>query len=131
MIVTDFFEALHVGKELSNAKTWKNAQLIVNKLTAFGCATLGIMRVFGYDMGLTDDQVFTLASAIGVLVSVFNGTATVVSTTRVGLSPSDSNALPGIDDGVRSGTTEGRPHEWVRELDNRDQVQMSDMRDRG
>lgn len=134
MIVTNFFEAFQVGKELANAQTWKNAQLIVNKLAAFGYAVLGILRAFGYDIGLTDAQVFTLASAVGVLVSMFNGAATVVSTTRVGVPARGGSVPPEGADGVRGDSPGGPDHvaaDRPGRLDNELESDVFDMRYKG
>lgn len=131
MILGDFFSAFQAGKELSNATTWKKAQVVVAKLSILIGAVVSILGAFGYAIPLTPEQIGILAGAVGVIVGLFNGTATVVSTSRIGLSPGDSDVLPGTDDGVRDGTTEGRPYEWIRELDDRNTFQVPDMKDRG
>ena len=90
MIIKDFFRAFTAGHELANAVTWKNRQVLVAQLTILGSAVLGILAVFGYRIDLTGEDIALLASGIGVLVGMFNGTATVVSTSRIGL-PSQAN----------------------------------------
>lgn len=129
MTLSEFFGAFQAGKELSNATTWKNAQVVVTKLSILISVVVGVLGVFGYAIPLSPEQIGILAGAVGVLVGLFNGTATVVSTTRIGLPSSDNNVLPRVDDGIRSGTIEGRPYEWIRELDDRDSVQVSDIKD--
>ena len=131
MILGDFFSAFQAGKELSNATTWKKAQVVVAKLSILFGAAISILAAFGYVVPLTPDQIGILAGAIGVIVGLFNGTATIVSTSRIGLSSGDSDDLPGASNGIRDGATEGRPYEWIRELDDRNTFQMPDMRDRG
>jgi hypothetical protein len=93
MIVTDFFQALSAGKELANATTWKKAQVVVSKLSVFAGAAISISGAFGYAIPLTPEQIGILAGAVGVLVGLFNGTATVVSTARIGV-PIRRNAVP-------------------------------------
>jgi hypothetical protein len=131
MVISDFFSAFQVGKELANAATWKHAQVVVAKLSILIGAIVSILGAFGYAIPLTPEQIGILAGAVVVIVGLFNGTATVVSTSRIGLSPSSGDVLPGTADGVRHGADEGRPPEWLRELDDRDSVQVPDMKDRG
>jgi hypothetical protein len=94
MIVTDFFSALQAGKELANARTWKQAQVLTSKLTVFASAAIGIAAAFGYPLPLTPEQIGIVAGAVGVLVGLFNGTATVVSTSRIGLPPRGDDVQP-------------------------------------
>lgn len=85
MIVTNFLEALKPGKEIANATAWKEAQLLLNKWGGLVTFALGLARMLGLDFGLTDDQLLGLLSGAAVVYCVFNGSATVVSTTKVGL----------------------------------------------
>lgn len=93
MILGDFFSALQAGKELSNATTWKKAQVVVAKLSILIGAVVSILGAFGYAIPLTPEQIGILAGAVGVIVGLFNGTATVVSTSRIGL-PARGDVLP-------------------------------------
>ena len=104
MIVSDFFQAMQAGKELANATTWKNAQLVTSKLTVLVGAGIGIAAFFGYTLPITYDQGVALVSAVGVLVGLFNGSATLVSTTRIGLPPRRDAVQPtGADGGGDAG----------------------------
>ena len=85
MIVTNFFEALKPGKEIANATAWKEAQLLLNRWGGLVTFALALARMFGVDLHLTDDQLLGLLSGAAVIYCVFNGSATVVSTTKVGL----------------------------------------------
>lgn len=106
MIVTNFWEALQAGKEISNAKAWKNAQLITNKVAVIGSALLGAARLFGYDFGFTDAQMLSLATVIGGLVGVFNGAATAISSAKVGVRRVPHS---GTDGGGQGGTHDADP----------------------
>jgi hypothetical protein len=106
MIVTNFFEAFQAGKELSNAKTWKNAQLVTSKLTVLATAGLAIARAFGYDFGITDEQMLSIVLGVGALVSVFMGAATVVSSSKVGM-----RRVPDRGDNGRGEGTDSAPAE--------------------
>lgn len=85
MIVTNFFEALKPGKEIANAAAWKEAQLLLNKWGGLVVFALATARMFGIDPGLSDDQILGLLSGAAVIYCVFNGSATVVSTSKIGL----------------------------------------------
>ncbi len=85
MIVTNFFEALKPGKEIANATAWKEAQLLLNKWGGLVTFVLALARMFGVDLHLTDDQLLGLLSGAAVIYCVFNGSATVVSTAKVGM----------------------------------------------
>jgi hypothetical protein len=107
MILGDFFSAFQAGKELSNAVTWKKAQVVVAKLSILGGAVVGILGAFGYAIPLTQEQIGILAGAVGVIVGLFNGTATVVSTERIGL-PHRGDVLPDRwNDGERDASNPG------------------------
>jgi hypothetical protein len=85
MLIKDFFQAFSAGKELANGATWKNAQLLGSKLAILLGALLAIANAFGYFPQVTSQDALTVAGAIAVLVGMLNGTATVVSTTKIGL----------------------------------------------
>lgn len=114
MIVTNFWEAFQAGKEIANAKAWKDAQLITNKVAVIGTVLLGIARVLGYDFGFTDAQMLSVATVVGGLVGVFNGTATAVSSAKVGV-----RRVPrgGIDKGGQGGDQHDDSSEPERKLD--------------
>lgn len=99
MIVTDFFQALQAGKELANATTWKNAQLVTSKLTVILSAGIGIAALLGYPLPITYEQGVALVSAVGVIAGLLNGSATLVSTTRIGLPPRGNDVPPSGNDG--------------------------------
>jgi hypothetical protein len=85
MLVKNFFDAFQAGKSLTNATTWKNAQLLGSKLAILLGALLPIANAFGYFSELTVQDTVTVAGAIVVVVGMFNGAATVVSTDKIGL----------------------------------------------
>lgn len=105
MIVTNFFEALKPGKEIANAAAWKEAQLLLNKWGGLVTFALGLARMFGIDFGLTDDQLLGLLSGATVVYCVFNGSATVVSTAKVGVR----RDADGGDNSGGAGVTSDKP----------------------
>lgn len=134
MIVSDFFAAFQAGKELSNATTWKKAQVVVAKLSVLLGAVVAILGAFGYVVPLTPEQIGVLAGAVGIIVGLFNGTATVVSTPRVGLSPRGGSVTPSGGDGVRGDSPGGPDHvaaDRPGRLDNDPEDHLFDMRYKG
>lgn len=103
MIVTDFFTALQAGKELANADTWKNAQARGAKLAMLFGALLPIAQMFGLLGNVSMEEMLTIASAVSIVGGLFNWSATLVSTSRIGLPPPPGDGVPGGDDGVRNG----------------------------
>lgn len=94
MLINDIFSVFRAGKELANAETWKKRQVLVNALVALLTAGVAIAAAFGYPLNLDSQDVQTIAAAIAALVGVFNGAATVATTTRIGLPPK-ANDSPG------------------------------------
>ena len=83
------FRVFHAGYEMTHAAAWKNAQLIGNLLIAG--ATL--VRVFGVDLGVTDEQWTAMASG---LAAVVNGVLTVATSSRVGIKGQPVDSVPPI-----------------------------------
>ena len=91
MILTNFFSALRAGKELANAKTWKNAQLRVSLLVVIISTVLGVATLFGYKLELTIEEITQIAIAIGVVGGLLNGGTTAATTTKLGVQDKSSN----------------------------------------
>ncbi len=71
-------EALYKGRQLANSAAWKNSAILASFLgTAFA---LG--RAFGYDLGLSDEHVASIAGAVLLLV---NGYVHMATSKSVGL----------------------------------------------
>ena len=107
------FSAMRAGKELANAETWKRAQVRSAAIADCSVPLVGIAKALRTRSRSRLKRSF-LAVAVGVVVGLFIGTATVVSTSRIGLSPGVRDDLPGAADGIRDGATEGRPYDWIR-----------------
>ena len=134
MIVLNPFSAMRAGKEIINADTWKKRQALTATIYTLLVSGVGAASLLGYSIPIFIDtqSLQTIASLLGMVgFGVFQLWATFATSKRIGLPSSDSDVLPGTIDGIRDGATEGRPHEWIRELDDRDPFQVSDMRDRG
>lgn len=93
MVVTDLFSAFRAGRELANTATWKKRQVLVNALVAVLTAAVALAAFLGHPVNLDSQDVQAIAAAIAALVGVFNGAATVATTTRIGL-PSKADDQP-------------------------------------
>lgn len=108
MILNDFFSAFRAGKELANAVTWKQAQVLTNALVALLTALVAIAAAFGYRIALDSAGVQSIAAAVVALVGLFNGGVTVATTVRIGLQPAAGNSRSGGNDRVADRGAEGR-----------------------
>lgn len=98
-MIGEFFRVLRAGVELSNAETWKRRQVLVNALAALLGALAALAAAFGHPLAIDQEGVNALAGAVATVVGLFNGWATVATTTRIGLSARPDDAPPGRDDG--------------------------------
>jgi len=126
-MIIDLFRALQAGKELSNATTWKTAQLLASNLTILLSAGVGIAAALGHPVPLSGEQITTLVSALAVLVGLFNSYTTVATTTRLGVSPGAGPDDPGTADRGGQPEVPRRPEEWLRGLDDRAARELPDL----
>lgn len=81
---TAFLSLFRQGKELSNAKAWKDGTIVAN-LAACISAVLVIAGGFGYDLKLDDAVVQQAAMGIAALWCIGNAVVHVITSTKVGL----------------------------------------------
>lgn len=92
-----FFQAFQAGKELANAKTWKQRQLLGTALATFLGAGVVIAKGFGYDIPLDDATLHQIGDAVAVLVGAGNVVLTVVTSQKLGLPAKGGAAGDGGD----------------------------------
>lgn len=85
MVVTDLLSAFRAGRELANAETWKRRQVLVNALVAVITFAVALAAFLGHPVNLDSHDVQAIAAAVAAVVGLFNGAATVATTTRIGL----------------------------------------------
>lgn len=83
--ITALLDVLDKGKSVANVEAWKSGQVTVNILVGLLGSLVGVIRAFGIDVPVTDDQLFTIASAILGLLGVYNSFVTVATTDKIGL----------------------------------------------
>lgn len=82
---------LRKGRIVANPEAWKKGQVTVNLLFGFFSAVVVALRLFGIDLGLTDDQLLEIATGIFTVVGVlFNPYVTIATTQKIGLQADDS-----------------------------------------
>ena len=96
MVVTDLLSAFRAGRELANAETWKKRQVLVNALVAVLTAAVALAAFL---------DVQAIAASVAAVVGLFNGAATVATTTRIGM-PSKADDPPNAK---TSGDADGKP----------------------
>jgi hypothetical protein len=80
-----FFELFKQGKELANAASWKNKQVIGNTLIGFLGAAALLAKGFGYDLHLDEQTIQQVGMGIAAIYGVANSILTVITSAKVGV----------------------------------------------
>lgn len=78
-VIASAIDVLRKGKRLNNVVAWKNVQIVTNMLAAI----VVLLRSLGFDLGLSDSDIDTVAGAIVVIINVY---LTLATTNKVGIS---------------------------------------------
>ena len=89
MIVVDLFTALKKGKELKNKEIYKNLQSLTNVVAALVAFAVAAIKLFGYEIPITDDQIVMVSGGIASLVFVGNSVITLATSKTVGIGNGD------------------------------------------
>ena len=101
-----FFDALNKGKTLASPAGWKTVQIATPAIAA----VLVFGLTFFPSLGLTPDDIETIAKTIAIIGVLINGYLTVATTDKLGL-PSAANgvsingSVPNQDSGVLSNSS--------------------------
>ena len=98
-IIKSVFAVLMKGNELTNAGSWKNVQV----LGSFVIALFGLAASFGYDFGLTEEQIY---GGVGFVLAVFNGYLTIATTKKIGFGKSETSTVSDSVDGLSEPTSD-------------------------
>ena len=83
-------EALEIGKQIADPAIWKNRGLLANKIAAVITLIPGILKSFGYDVPLMeDDLVIALSSAISALLFFLNNKLAQATSKKIGTKNTD------------------------------------------
>lgn len=88
--ITSVIDLFRKGVVVANPTAWKKGQVTVNTLATVLVAAIGVAKAFGYEIPITETEANTLATAVLIIVGLFNNVATVVSTDKVGLPSKDT-----------------------------------------
>lgn len=92
-IIKSVFTVLTKGNELTHAGAWKNVQV----LGSFVIALFGLAASFGYDFGLTEEQIY---GGVGFVLAVFNGYLTIATTKKIGFGKGETSTVIDSADGL-------------------------------
>lgn len=85
-------DVLKQGKMVSNPESWKRGQVTGGVIAGLLGAVIGLAKVFGYDLPLSDDQILSIGSGIVAIGGLFyTPIVTVATTEKIGLQDKSSN----------------------------------------
>lgn len=87
MVVVSVWQAFKKGKEFKQAGILKDIQRVTSIVTAILAAALALLRVFGVDIPMTDDQIVIAAGGIAALLFTGDAVVTTISSSKVGGIP--------------------------------------------
>ncbi len=85
MVVIDIFKAIKRGKELKNPEIWANIQSLSSIMVTILACTIGVARLLGLDIQITDEQLVTFGGGLAAMLSVGNSVLSVATTKEAGL----------------------------------------------
>lgn len=78
-------EVLKQGKVVADPVAWKSGQITVSYLAGFLGLIISIIKVFGIEVPVTDDQLTAIAGGALAVFGIFNPVVTVASTDKIGI----------------------------------------------
>lgn len=83
-------EVFEKGKMVSNPAAWKRGDITAKFLFGFLATLVGMARIFGYELPLTDEQLGAIATSVMAVYGMFIGPAITVATTeKLGAKPKE------------------------------------------
>lgn len=102
------YSVFKAGEQVANPAALKKAQLAANAASFFGSIVV-LAKVFGYELPVSNDDLVALGATAAFIYSLFNGGATVASSTKIGLrGQPEPEPLPVIID-PQGGTRDVQP----------------------
>jgi len=84
--LSGFMDLFKKGKEVANVEAWKNGTIAVNSVLAVLGSIASLAKGFGYNLGVDDATLQSLAAGLVSLAGLFNAVMHVITSARVGLS---------------------------------------------
>ena len=89
-------DALRKGSMLADPALWKNRSAAIIAITAVVAVLLKILKAYGYEIPLNDEDIAAIAGTIVTLVSLY---FTYSTSDKVGVFPSKPDASDGVQPG--------------------------------
>lgn len=97
-MISEAIKVLQAGEELKNSTSWKNLQATTGAVVAIAGAAIMVLKWVGVEINATPDQITAIAGGVAGVLGVFNTYATLATSKRVGMQPSNGgDAGPGIN----------------------------------
>lgn len=78
-------DILRQGKMVSNPEAWKTGQITSSIIAGLLASLVGLGKLFGYDLPVSDDQLLTIGSGVMAVYGVFyHPLATIASSDKIG-----------------------------------------------
>jgi hypothetical protein len=84
--ISGFMDLFKKGKEVANVEAWKNGTIAVNSVLAVLGSAVSLGKGFGYNLGIDDATLQSLAAGLVSVAGLFNAIMHVITSARVGLS---------------------------------------------
>jgi hypothetical protein len=81
-----FLDLFRKGKEVANPAAWKNGTITVNAVAAVLASVVGVAKVFGYDLPVSQEILDQAAVGIVAFAGAGNAVMHVITSSKVGVS---------------------------------------------
>jgi len=88
------FDLFKQGSRVADPVAWKTGQITIGVLTSLIASGIMLLKVFGYDVPITESQEVAIATTLLFFVGLFDSGVTVISSNKVGLPPDGTNHTP-------------------------------------
>lgn len=93
-----FLNTFRKGEVVANPAAWKKGEIGVGALTAFFVSVVALAKAFGYELPISEGQLYDISLGIIAFISIFFPVSAVVSSDKVGLSSKDKSATESASD---------------------------------
>lgn len=80
------WRALQLGKQIDHPSKWKNVQNTTNALVAILSFVIMLLKIMGFDLPMTDEEIVVVAGGIAAVLGVANSVITVITTKKISIT---------------------------------------------
>ena len=84
-----FLNSFRKGQVVANPEAWKKGEVGVGALSAFFVSIVALAKAFGYELPVSEGQLYDIALGVIAFVSIFFPVSAVVSSDKIGLPSND------------------------------------------